>query len=147
MYCFNVSHTLKNLTNTYLQSFNYDFIFQMRYELMNMIVIFLLTSILIKVSRINIILRDNHSQISEKHELNPHENAQYPHDDLTQSIIELLSDKKKRKAREIISELNLECDKKFLNRTYLYPMKKKVFWIQRNGFGNYPKIKMVHLLK
>ena len=117
----NMSQTLMNLSYTYTQSFNYDFILHIKYELMIMIIALILLRILKNVSDINSSTR--HVIIQNDSEETVHSNEPEK-DDLTQSIIELLSDKKKRKAREIISELNLDCDKKFLNRTYLYPMKK-----------------------
>ena len=125
----NMSQTLMNLSYTYTQSFNYDFILHIKYELMIMIIALILLRILKNVSDINsstrhtIIQNDSKESVCDDSEESVHSNEP-EHDDLTQSIIELLSDKKKRKAREIISELNLDCDKKFLNRTYLYPMKK-----------------------
>ena len=126
---FNMSQNLMNLSYTYTQSFNYDFILHIKYELMIMIIALILLSILKNVSDINsstrhvIIQNDSEETVCDDSEESVHSN-EIVQDDLTQSIIELLSDKKKRKAREIISELNLNCDKKFLNRTYLYPMKK-----------------------
>lgn len=133
----NMSQTLMNLSYTYTQSFNYDFILHIKYELMIMIIALILLRILKNVSDINsstrhIIIQNDSKEsvcdnseesLCDESEESVHSNEP-EQDDLTQSIIELLSDKKKRKAREIISELNLDCDKKFLNRTYLYPMKK-----------------------
>lgn len=130
MYCFNLSHILKNLPHTYNHSFNYDFILQIKYELMIMSIALILLRILSNVSEINSLTKNKILSREEEDTPNKDESLyddteDCAHsDDLRQLIIELLSDKKKRKAREIISELNLDCDKKFLNRTYLYPMKK-----------------------
>ena len=124
MYCFNISHVLKNLSHTYINSFNYDFILQIKYELMIVCIALILLRILNNVSEIN--SSTKHSIIqNDSEETVCNDSNEIVQDDLSQSIIELLSDKKKRKAREIILELSLDCDKKFLNRTYLYPMKKK----------------------
>ena len=133
MNCFNVSHSL-NMYN--LTLIDYDFIFQMRYEMMIMSINLILLIMLIKVSGIKssmgqktLSYQEENTQpqiqpIDDKHQ--PlHDKHQPLHDEMTRSIIELLSDKKERKAKQIISELNLECNKKYLNRTYLYPMKEK----------------------
>ena len=133
MNCFNVSHSL-NMYN--LTLIDYDFIFQMRYEMMIMSINLILLIMLIKVSGIKssmgqktLSYQEENTQpqiqpIDDKHQ--PLQDEHQPlQDEMTRSIIELLSDKKERKAKQIISELNLECNKKYLNRTYLYPMKEK----------------------
>lgn len=147
MNCFNVSHSLNMYNLTLIE---YDFIFQMRYEMMIMSINLILLIMLIKVSGIKSsmgqktlsyqeentqpqiqLIDDKHQPLHDKHqplhdEHQPlHDKHQLLKDEMTRSIIELLSDKKERKAKQIISELNLECNKKYLNRTYLYPMKEK----------------------
>ena len=115
---------------------DYDFIFQMRYEMMIMSINLILLIMLIKVSGIKssmgqktLSYQEENTQpqiqpIDDKHQ--PLQDEHQPlQDEMTRSIIELLSDKKERKAKQIIYELNLECNKKYLNRTYLYPMKEK----------------------
>jgi hypothetical protein len=135
MNCFNMSDTFNNLYNlTLTQSFDYDFIFQMRYEIMIMSINLILMSILIKVSGIkssmgikNVSYQEENTQVQPPQEpVQPsQEPVQPPQDELTRSIIKLLSDKKRRKAKQIIYELNLNCNKQYLNQSYLYPMKEK----------------------
>tara|TARA_B100000242_G_C42599182_1_gene283041 strand:- start:100 stop:414 length:315 start_codon:yes stop_codon:yes gene_type:complete len=80
----------------------------------------------IKSSTANNNLRSYDQEQLTQEQVHHSENEdQYSQDDLTQSIVELLSDKKKRKAKQIISELKLKCNKQYLNQKYLYPMKDK----------------------
>ena len=135
-------NNMYNLTLSQTQSIDYDFIFQMRYEMMIMSINLILLIMLIKVSGIKSSMgqktlyyqeentqpqiqpQDEHQPLQDEHQ--PLQDEHQPlQDEMTISIIKLLSDKKEMKAKQIISELNLECNKKYLNRTYLYPMKEK----------------------
>tara|TARA_B100000787_G_C16191283_1_gene297666 strand:+ start:188 stop:634 length:447 start_codon:yes stop_codon:yes gene_type:complete len=128
-------NNMYNLTLSQTQSIDYDFIFQMRYEMMIMSINLILLIMLIKVSGIKSSMgqktlyyqeENTQPQIQPQDEHQPLQDEHQPlQDEMTISIIKLLSDKKEMKAKQIISELNLECNKKYLNRTYLYPMKEK----------------------